>query len=64
MQGWIFLPPPWGCFFPETLCNPYQASPNGAKDHSQGIHPLVNKAKFAQAPTGRQKINLLRKRLD
>ena len=30
----------------------YQASPNGAKDYSQGIHPLVNEAKFCPSPNG------------
>ena len=30
-----------------------KASPNGAKDHSQGIHPLVNVVKYnCQSPNG------------
>ena len=47
------LPPPWlGLIFPEILSLSYQASPNGAKDYSQGIHPLVNEAKFCPSPNG------------
>ena len=46
---------PSGLMFSGIIYASYQTSPNGAKDHSQGIHPLVNKIKFVQAPTGRQK---------
>ncbi|MBO4492377.1 MAG: hypothetical protein J5944_13585, partial [Lentisphaeria bacterium] len=41
-----------GLIFPEILSLSYQASPNGAKDYSQGIHPLVNEAKFCPSPNG------------
>ena len=43
---------PLGLIFPEILSLSYQASPNGAKDYSQGIHPLVNEAKFCPSPNG------------
>ena len=32
---------PLGLMFPEVSGTSYKASPGGAADHSQGIHPLV-----------------------
>ena len=43
---------PLGLLFSEKLCASHEASPNGAKDHSQGIHPLVNEAKIRSSPKG------------
>ena len=43
---------PLGLLFSEKLCASHEASPNGAKDHSQGIHPLVNEAKNPFKPQG------------
>ena len=51
----LYSAAPLGLMFPEGLCALYEESPEGAKDHSQGIHPLVNETKIVQAPTGRQK---------
>ena len=47
----VFCRPP-GADVPRNIVCIIQGSPNGAKDYSQGIHPLVNKAKFCPSPNG------------
>ena len=41
----VFSAAPSGLIFPKVSGTSYKASPKRAKDHSQGIHPLVKEAK-------------------